>query len=131
MTDSLLVLKTIIRKSKREKKKNFLALLDITKAYDRVNRDILWHIMEQMGVPGKLLSNIKASYRNPSTILQFQDVVSEPLQMTLGLKQGCVMSPILFAIYIAELGHRLQRSGLGTLVDDTKIPGMFFADDMM
>ncbi len=130
-TDSLLVLETIIRKSKREKKKNFLALLDITKAYDRVNRDILWHIMEQMGVPEILLRNIKASYRDPSTILQFQDVVSEPLQMTLGLKQGCVMSPILFAIYIAELGHRLQNSGLGIVVDDITIPGMFFADDMV
>ncbi len=129
-TDSLLVLETIIRKSKREKKKNFLALLDITKAYDRVNRDILWHIMEQMGVPEKLLGNIKASYRDPSTILQFQDVLSEPLQMTLGLKQGCVMSPILFAIYIAELGHRLQKSGLGIAVHDITIPGMFFADDM-
>ncbi len=130
-TDSLLVLETIIRKSKREKKKNFLALLDITKAYDRVNRDILWYIMEQMGVPEELLRNIKATYRNPSTTLQFQDVISEPLQMTLGLKQGCVMSPILFAIYIAELGQRLQDSGLGIVIDDVTIPGMFFADDMM
>ncbi len=129
-TDSLLVLETIIRKSKREKKKNFLALLDITKAYDRVNRNILWRVMEEMGIPEKLMNNIKASYRNPSTVLQFQDVISEPLKMTLGLKQGCVMSPILFAIYIAELGHRLQRSGLGVSVGNTTIPGMFFADDM-
>ncbi len=39
-TDNLLVLETILRKTKREKKKNFMALLDITKAYDRVDRDV-------------------------------------------------------------------------------------------
>ncbi len=55
-TDSLLVLETLIRKTKREKKKIFLALLDITKAYDRVDRGILWKIMEQMGVHDKLLN---------------------------------------------------------------------------
>ncbi len=130
-TDSLLVLETLIRKTKREKKKNFLALLDITKAYDRVDRDILWEIMEQMGVHRKLLNNIKSSYKNPSTTLQFQDVTSDILMLKLGLKQGCVMSPILFAIYIAELGRRLQDSSLGVRLDDTNIPGMFFADDMM
>ncbi len=84
-----------------------MALLDITKAYDCVNRNILWKVMEQMGDPEKLMSNISASYQNPSMVLQFQDNKSEPFQMTIGLKQGCMMSPILFAIYIAELGHTL------------------------
>ncbi|MCP4976741.1 MAG: hypothetical protein GY931_11310, partial [Maribacter sp.] len=93
-TDSLLVLETLIRKTKREKKKNFLALLDITKAYDRVNRDILWDIMGQMGVHTKLLNNIKSSYNNPSATLHFQDITSDVLMLKLGLKQGCVMSPI-------------------------------------
>ncbi len=59
------------------------------------------------------------------TVLQFQDIKSEPFQMTIRLKQGCVMSPILFAIYIAELGHRLQKSDLGVSLDNIKIPGMF------
>ncbi len=130
-TDSLLVLETLIRKTKREKKKIFVALLDIMKAYDRVDRGILWEIMEQMGVHKKLLDNIKSSYKNPSTTLQFQDITSDTLMLKLGLKQGCVMSPILFAIYIAELGRRLQDSSLGVKLDDTSIPGMFFADDMM
>ncbi len=46
-TDNLLVLETIIRQTKAEKKDTYLALLDITKAYDRVDRDILWEIMVQ------------------------------------------------------------------------------------
>ncbi len=51
--------------------------------------------------------------------------------MTLGLKQGCVLSPVLSAIYIAELGDRLAKSNLGRGLNNKKIPGMFFADDMI
>ncbi len=114
-----------------EKQANFMALLDITKAYDRVDRNILWKLMEQMGFPKILMDNLRASYRNPTSIVHFQKTKSDPLQLTLGLKQGCVLSPILFAIYIAELGHKLTESGLGIKLDDRKIPGMFFSDDMM
>ncbi|MCP4977991.1 MAG: reverse transcriptase family protein, partial [Maribacter sp.] len=130
-TDNLLVLETVIRKSKRNKLNNFIALLDITKAYDRVNREILWHIMKQMGFPTQLLNNIQQTYHNPRSVVHFQTVKSEPLSMDLGLKQGCVLSPILFAIYIAELGHRLTESGRGVRIGGKIIPGMFFADDMM
>ncbi len=131
-TDNLLVLETLIRKVKREKKPTFLALLDITKAYDRVDREILWRVMEQMGFPELMMENLKASYRDPKSIVHFQNIKSEVLPMTLGLKQGCVLSPLLFAIYIAELGRRLCQPEMGGIqIGDKKIPGMFFADDMM
>ncbi len=107
-TDNLLVLETLIRKVKREKTPTYLALLDITKAYDRVDRQILWHVMEQMGFPELMMNNLKAAYRNPRSIVHFQDIKSEALPMRMGLKQGCVLSPILFALYIAELGRRFM-----------------------
>ncbi|MCP4976598.1 MAG: hypothetical protein GY931_10590 [Maribacter sp.] len=129
--DNLLLLETIIRKTKREKTDNFLALLDITKAYDRVDRNILWKVMEIMDFPDILINNLRAAYRNPKSVVHFQNTKSDPLSMELGLKQGCVLSPILFAIYIAELGDRLAKSNLGVRINNKKIPGMFFADDMM
>ena len=49
----------------------------------------------------------------------------------LGLKQGCVMSPILFSLYLADLGRLLERSGMGVQVGEKKIPGLFFADDII
>ena len=47
------------------------------------------------------------------------------------LKQGCSLSPVLFALYLAELGERLVQSGLGVKIGDVVVPGLFFADDMV
>jgi len=58
-------------------------------------------------------------------------LMTEGFNVTVGLKQGCVLSPTLFALYIKELGDKLTRSGLGIKVGDISIPGLFFADDMV
>ena len=50
--------------------------------------------------------------------------------MEEGLRQGCSLSPMLFAIYIKGLGDELVASGLGVKMGNTSIPGLFFADDM-
>ena len=129
--DNLFVLDTVIETVKRNKNKYMMALLDISKAYDRVPRELLWEKLEYYGVPDNLLRAIKASYDNASSIIRFQNVTTTRKDITLGLKQGCVMSPILFSLYIADLGALLQRSGYGINIHGSCIPGMFFADDMI
>ena len=59
------------------------------------------------------------------------EMETNEVQLGKGLKQGCVLSPILFALYIKELGEELMMSGEGIKVGDITIPGLFFADDMV
>jgi hypothetical protein len=129
--DNLLILQTLIAKSRRSKSELRIALLDIKKAYDRVDRDILWNKLHSFGFDERFIAILKQVYANPRSRLVFQGIETEPLYMPIGLRQGCVLSPILFALYLADLGRALELSGLGVSINGTRIPGMFFADDMI
>jgi hypothetical protein len=80
----------------------FLLFIDYEKAYDNVNRDKLWEMMENK-IPKYLLSMIKCIYRNMKVKIKFNDNISEPIHITKGVIQGCGLSPVLFNIYINKI----------------------------
>ncbi len=129
--ENLGVLTTIIQMQRREKKKINIAFLDVSKAYDRVCRKTLCSKLRARGFSEGMIQMLLAIYANPASILIFQDISKGPLFMEIGLRQGCVLSPILFAIYIADLGDELIASGYGVRINNMIIPGMMFADDIM
>ena len=57
--------------------------------------------------------------------------LTEWILCTIGLKQGCVLSPLLFALFIAELEKRIQELGIGVRVGGQKLGGLLFADDLV
>ena len=130
--DNLFIMDTIMSKMKSGKNKKYvMALLDISKAYDRVSRPLLWEKLESYGMPRRMIEVIQAAYLNAGSCISFQNVRTDRKEIHMGLKQGCVMSPILFSLYLADLGAILERSGFGIEVGTAKIPGLFFADDII
>lgn len=75
----------------------FIALIDITKAYDTVWRELLWVEMANvMKIPLKLYSD------SVNTVV-LDGERSAPFPIIIGLRQGCVLSPTLWAIYINRI----------------------------
>ena len=130
-TDAVFILSQIIEQRRKAGKKLAVAFLDVRKAYDRVWREGLWETMSKWGYGGKVLNIVKRLYEGAETKYRFQGIESESIRLRVGLKQGCVLSPMLFSIYIMELGHLLEQSGLGVEVGEARIPGLFFADDIV
>ncbi len=59
------------------------------------------------------------------------NIQTDQIPVEIGLKQECVLSPLLFALYISELSKKLQESGMGVKMGDLIIAAIFFADDMV
>ncbi len=79
------------------------------------------------GGGGETGRNLKGLYKECTTSVQLGNIQMDQILVEIGLKQGCVLSRLLFALYISELSENLQESGMGDLI----IEAIFLADDMV
>ena len=105
------------------------AFIDFSKAYDRIDRGKLWKCLESMGVSEKFLSFLQSLYAGTSCRVRVGDRQSEVLNINVGLRQGCVLSPVLFSLYINSLVDQLKSTNCGIECAGEIIPGLLFADD--
>ena len=135
--DHIFRIKHITQKSIQQKKKVFLAFVDMEKAFDRVPRNILWEILKERGVRGKTLRIIQNIYKDNVNAIIYDNMISETFSTQEGLRQGGSLSPVLFVIFMDEVikkctsrskklhvGHKnLQRVEIseGVFADDVVI----------
>ena len=129
--DNNFVLDTILWKSRSQKKPVHMSFVDISKAYDSVNREILWRKLSSIGFTGDFLSSLKALYTDDSVDCVINGVATRPVFLRRGLRQGCALSPLLFALYIMDIGNDINISELGFMVGKVCISGLLFADDLV
>nr|XP_014349996.1 PREDICTED: uncharacterized protein LOC102357907 [Latimeria chalumnae] len=79
----------------------FAVFIDLTKAFDSVNRDGLWQILKKLDCSDKFVNIIKAFHEGMMACVVENRLFSENFQVTNGMKQGCVLAPVLFSILFA------------------------------
>ena len=102
-SDHNFLLQTLVEKSKSTKKKLFAAFIDFKKAYDTVDRPLLFSRLKQLGISGLFYQNIVAMYNNTKYSIKTSNGCLEPIQSNLGLRQGCPLSPMLFNLFIDDV----------------------------
>ena len=80
-----------------------LVFVDQEKAFDRVNRDKLWKVLELYGIMGQLLDNIRAIYANSRSAVCTASGTSDWFPVTPGVRQSCNLSPLLFVIFMDQI----------------------------
>ena len=109
-----------------------LALLDLSKAYDRVWREGLWAKLGVMGVEGKLLTALMSTYSSPTMHVKMGDTSSKEFSMVGGLRQGSVLSPLLFiSLFSDTVSNVKSNTGLpiDTETGEAFVAGQCFVDD--
>ena len=86
------------------------AFLDIKKAFDLVDRKISWQVLDDLDYGGKIVKFFMEMYKDTSTTVELGGVQTTKIPVEVGLKQGCVLSPMLFSLYLQELGEELMAS---------------------
>ena len=130
--DNVFILHTLLWKAQAKKQQAHLAFLDISKAYDSVNREVLWAKLTKLGITGKFLNMLMTMYSGDSVDCNVNGTTTRCVYLKRGLRQGCSLSPLLFNIYISSIGHDLMTNTDGFLLGDRlPISGLLFADDII
>lgn len=132
-TDNTFIVKQIIEKHREFNVQTHMAFIDFEKAFDRVDRNVLWRILEKRGYPQQLIKAVQSLYSNTRVAVKSNLKVSEEIPTNQGVRQGCPLSPALFNIYIDDIMRRwrtLAAKGF-RISGDTFLNMILFADDLL
>ena len=155
-TDRMFVIRRLQKLARKKLIPLYVCFIDLTKAYDAVDRTLLWTVLVRFGVPQNMISVICQFHDGMRACVRLDDrVCSRWFAVEQGLRQGCVLAPVLFNIFFAAvinlastrfkadkrimdaLVHLRKKRGAegrgeataGESVLATLLWGMLFADD--
>ena len=122
---------TIIRNKNAEGRSLFSAFLDIKKAFDWIDRDLLNYKLLSVGINGKIYNSIKRLYQNTTSCIKLNSINTEWFNVKSGVRQGDSLSPTLFNVYVNDLINELNSLNIGIDINGRKICCLLYADDIV
>ena len=113
------------------KTKVFTVMLDASKAFDRVNYINLFEKLLKREMCPLVMRLLLQTYLDQKLCVKWNDTSSDTFGVTNGVRQGGILSPLLFGIYIDELLCKLQNSGFGCQIGHLYVGALGFADDLI
>ena len=121
-TDHIMTLITLIpKKSPREEKYLYTCFVDFRKAYDLIFREGLIYRLKEFGPTGHILEIIKTMCATQRVFLLCEREIGQSFTTKIGVKQGDVLSALLFNLYMNDLLD---------LLDNVTINNLLSADDL-
>ena len=103
-TDMIFVVRRLQEIRRKAGVSLFMCFIDLQKAYDTVDRTLLWQVLTRIGVPPQMIAVIQQFHDGMRACVRPDDgVCSDWFEVEQGLRQGCVLSPLLFNIFFAAV----------------------------
>ena len=109
----------------------FTCFLDASKAFDRVSHSILFEKLNIRGVPRYIIRLLMYWYANQTMCVRWGGVYSNYFGVSNGVRQGGILSPYLFNIYVDDLSINLNACRSGCYLDGLCINHLMYADDLV
>ena len=111
-----------IRKSLKYNNEYAIGLfLDLSKAFDTINHDILLTKLQFYGIKNNTLNFFKSYLSDRKQTLVYNDVFSNAQSITCGVPQGSVLGPLLFILYINDMYKASNKLNSVIFADDTNL----------
>lgn len=115
----------------RNRKSTFATFIDLQKAFDFVNRDMLLYKLLANGIDGNMYNAIKAMYSDTSACMQLNKDRTDWFSVNSGVRQGDNLSPTLFALFINDLVGEIKDLGMGVDLGTERVSMLLYADDII
>ena len=76
------------------------------------------------------LSVVQSLYTDVQCAVKVNDYLSPLFKVSQGVKQGCILSPTLFSLYINDLANEIKQMNLGVDIDELQLSILLYADDV-
>ena len=132
--DNIFILRelAIDHRSSKSKKPLVLCFLDIKKAFDKVNRPILWHRLWNLGVQGRFWRVLRNLYSSFCGRVKAGGCLTREFLIRTGVVQGSRLGPTLYNVFLNHLITKIKNNFQGaSFSSGTKIPVLGYADDLV
>ena len=89
-----------------------MLFIDYEKAFDNIQRQILFNILKSTHIPDTLLKAIVDIYTQNKILTKFNNKLSKPVDINKAVRQGCPLSPTLFNIYLDDIITKWQKQDI-------------------
>ena len=101
--DMVFVARLLLEKSREQQWKISYAFVDLTKAFNTVNRPLLWDLLQKFGCPPTFVSLLVSFHDDMKASVSVGGATSDPFEVRVGVTQGCVLAPVLFNVYLVAV----------------------------
>ncbi|KAL1447452.1 hypothetical protein WDU94_015565 [Cyamophila willieti] len=110
--DMVFTTRQIVEKALEQNTSLAIAFIDVSKAFDSVDRDLLFEVLKAANCPPRTLEILKSLHQNTLAVVQIEDQKTDPFEVTTGVKQGCNLAPMLFALYIQAIINNILANNI-------------------
>ena len=130
-TEQIFNLRILCEKYLQHQQGLFHVFIDSKKAFDRVCHAALWATMKKYNISTDLIQVIKNLYNKATSAVLFNSSIGDWFRTTLGVRQGCLLSPTLFNIFLERIMTDALEDHDGTVsIGGRTITNLRFADDI-
>ena len=126
-----------LKKGERRQRRLYTCFVDLSKAFDTIDRQKLWARMGELGVHGNMLQALKAYYADVQECVRTSEGLTDSFKSDVGVKQGCPLSPTLFGFFIDKVEGFIRDicakklGGQGVHIGTNRVPMLIYADDIV